>query len=433
MNIIYTALARTPFFNSALVRTAGVYTIANTLNAAIPFLMMPILTRYMSPDDYGVYVIFQLLSAFVAAFTGLSIHGAIARQFVDLKKSDLSAYIANCLLILLASSCIVVAFFCLFSSQISKISSFPREWFWSVILVSICQFLTLIVLTLWQMEKKPVSYGTLQILQTIVNIGLSIWFVVGLGLGWRGSLLGQVIAVALTGCLSLWILWRDDWLRFIYVPKYVRHALSFGVPLIPHTIGATLIAMTDRAMIANMIGVAESGVYTVGYQFGMVIALFQNSFNQAWVPWAYERLRRNDDREKMRIVRFTYLYFAVILVVVLLLAFLAPLIMKYFVGNNFSRASDYVFWIGLGYAFNGMYKMVSVYIFYESRTHLLAWVTLFTAVSNFIITYQFILLNGVIGAAQAASLSFFISFLLTWSLSARIYRMPWSLRNKGLV
>jgi O-antigen/teichoic acid export membrane protein len=430
LNVISSVLKRIPFSKTDLVRTAGIYTIANTLNAAIPFLMMPILTRYMSPDDYGVYVMFQLLSTFIASFTGLSIHGAISRQFIDLDKNNLSAYIANCLLILLVSSCIVIAFFCLFSSQISKISSFPREWFWSVILVAICQFLTLIVLTLYQMEKKPVSYGTLQILQTMVNIGLSIWLVVGLGFGWRGSLLGQVIAVVLTGCLSLWILWRDNWLRFVYVPEYIRHALKFGVPLIPHTIGATLIAMTDRAMIANMIGVAESGVYTVGYQFGMIIALLQNSFNQAWVPWVYEKLRKNDNIENTRIVRFTYLYFIVILLLVFSIALLAPLIMKYFVGKNFSRASDYVLWIGLGYAFNGMYKMVSVYIFYESRTHLLAWITLIAAVLNFILTYQFILLNGAIGAAQAASLSFFISFLLTWLLSARIYRMPWSLRNK---
>lgn len=432
LSFILRALKRITFLKTDLVRNAGVYTVANTLNAAIPFLMMPILTRYMSPEDYGLYVMFQLLSTFVASFTGLSIHGAIARQFIDLKKIDLSAYIANCLLILLISSCIVITFFGVFSFQISNISSFPQGWFWAVILVAICHFLTLIVLTLCQMEKKPVSYGTIQILQTLVNIGLSVLFVVGFGLGWRGSLLGQVIAVVLTGCFSLWILWRDKWIRFVYVPEYVRHSLKFGVPLIPHTIGATLIAMTDRTMIANMIGIAESGVYTVGYQFGMIIALLQNSFNQAWVPWVYDKLRNNNDGDKIRIVRFTYIYFAVILLLVLLLSLLAPVVMKYFVGKNFSRASDFVFWIGLGYAFNGMYKMVSVYIFYESRTHILAWVTLITALINFILTYQFILFNGAIGAAQAASISFLISFLLTWVISARIYRMPWTMRNKGV-
>jgi O-antigen/teichoic acid export membrane protein len=405
--------------------------VANALNAALPLLLMPLLTRYMSPADYGLLVMFQLLCTFVSSFTGLSIHGAISRQYFLLDKPALATYVANCLLILFASTVGVVVFFVALAPLIERVSQFPAEWFWAVISASFFQFLTLTLLSLWQMEGRALAYGALQTLQSAINVGLLAWLVVGLGSGWRGGALAQVLAFAGTGLVAAWLLRAQGWLRWRIVPDHLRDAIRFGVPLIPHTIGATLIAMTDRVMIANLVSIAEAGVYTVGYQVGLVIALMQNSFNQAWVPWVYARLSGGKAEDLRAIVRFTYLYFAAILVFVVALTTAAPFVLKHLVGEQFSGAVDYVFWIGLGYAFNGMYKMVSVHIFYQSKTAVLAWVTALTAMLNLVFTYYGIKLNGAIGAAQATSLAFFVSFVLTWLVSARVQPMPWNLAKRA--
>jgi Na+-driven multidrug efflux pump len=49
---------------------------------------------------------------------------------------------------------------------------------------------------------------------------------------------------------------------------------------------------------------------------------------------------------------------------------------------------------------------------------------------NVILNYFFIKANGAIGAAQATIVTFLIIFILTWILSARVYKMPWLLKNK---
>ena len=46
-------------------RAAASYTVANALNAALPLLMLPVLTRYMNPTDYGLLIMFQLFCTFV--------------------------------------------------------------------------------------------------------------------------------------------------------------------------------------------------------------------------------------------------------------------------------------------------------------------------------------------------------------------------------
>lgn len=87
--------------NSKLIRSASIYTLTNVINKAIPFLLLPILTRYLTPEDYGIVSMFGVLVSLVTPFTGLSIHGAIARMYYEIDSVDIKAYITNCLLILL--------------------------------------------------------------------------------------------------------------------------------------------------------------------------------------------------------------------------------------------------------------------------------------------------------------------------------------------
>jgi O-antigen/teichoic acid export membrane protein len=411
--------------NSTLFKNAGTYTITSIINSAIPFLLMPVLTRYMSPSDYGLVAMFAVLVGFVSPFTGLSIHGAIQRQFYERERIDLPAYIFNCILILICSSAFVFFIFFIFSEPISRLSSIPKKWLWIVVTISIAQFITLINLSLWQAQYKSRIYGAYQIAQTTINIGLSVLFVMVLGMAWKGRINAQLFSVIAFGFLSLFILYKNGWIKPELKISYIRNALNFGVPLVPHALGATLMTITDRFFITNMVGLNATGLYSVGCQIGMVIALIGYSFNQAYSPWLFERLNQNNDEIKKMIVKITYAYFIIILILAIALSLIAPWFLSFFVGKSFDGAAIYVFWSSMGFAFNGMYLMVVNYIFFTEKTYILAWITFCCAILNIIFNYIFIKLNGSIGAAQATALSFFLSFVLTWKLSTRVYKMPW--------
>ena len=109
------------------------------------------------------------------------------------------------------------------------------------------------------------------------------------------------------------------------------------------------------------------------------------------------------------------------------LALIAPWLLSFFAGEKFSRASSFVVWIALGYAFSGMYYMVVNYIFYAKKTVLLAKLTFFTAILNIGLNYVLITYNGAIGAAQATTITMLLGFVFTWILSNRVYKMPWNL------
>jgi O-antigen/teichoic acid export membrane protein len=174
----------------------------------------------------------------------------------------------------------------------------------------------------------------------------------------------------------------------------------------------------------EIVGVDAAGIYSVGYQIGLVIGLIQNSFNQAWVPWFYKKMFDGDFEDRINIVRITYLYSIVMFILVGVLTISVPLIFS-FLGRDFAGASKFVLWIGVGFAFNGMYKMVVNYLLFLKMTHLIGGITLLTAVINVILNYFLIGTFGAIGAAYGTALALFIQFILTLIVSIKSYKMPW--------
>jgi O-antigen/teichoic acid export membrane protein len=417
--------------NSSLFRSAGIYTITRAINSAIPFLLMPVLTRYLTPVDYGTVVMFGVLLSFVAPFTGLSIHGAIARQYYDRDEVDMPRYVSNCLLILLSSTLIVGVIFYLLAEPISRLSSFPQQWMWAVIIVSAAQFINQVNLTLWQAQVQPIPYGIYQISQTLLNMGFSLWFVVGLGMNWQGRIQAQVIAFVSLAIFGLFLLYRNGWIKPQINKEYIKNALNFGVPLIPHALSGTIKTMVDRVMISSMIGLSATGLYTVGFQIGMVIGLLEDSFNKAYWPWLFERLKRNQYDEKIMIVKLTYAYFAAIICLALALGAIAPWFLSFFVGPQFAGSGQFVLWIAVGFAFNGMYKMVVNYIFYVRKTYILAWVTFSTALLSIVVNYFLIKEFGAVGAAYTYAIMSFVTFISVWFLSSRVFSMPWILTGRN--
>lgn len=412
-----------------VLRNSLVYVGSGVVRSAIPFLLLPVLTRYLTPDDVGIVATFEVMLAMGLVLVGLNTYGAIAVNFFRLGRSELQVYVSNVILITSATSLVVLVLAYGVIGFVPLRGAAPAKWLPLIAAAALAQVLFSIALTLWQMEERPIPYGLFQISQTALNVGLSLAFVVLFGWGWEGRLFAIVAAAIVFGVLSFAVLYKRGFARLAVRQTYIRDALAFGVPLVPHSLGNWILTGIDRLFLASMVGVAAAGVYTVGYQIGMIIGLLATSFNQAWSPFLFAKLAQGDAESRIQIVKFTYAYIPAILLLACGLSLAAPWFLSIFVGPEFHDAYRYVFWISLGYAVNGMYLMVANYIYHAKKTHLLAWITLFTAVVNITLNYVLIRANGPIGAAQASAASFFVGFVLTWILSARVCRMPWRVWN----
>lgn len=412
---------------NGLFRNAGVYTLANILNSAIPFLLLPVFTRYLNPYDYGIIATFQVLVSFISPLIGLSLNGSIAVQYYDKNGIALPKYITNCIFILLAATIFTSIFLYIFSTSVSKLVSFPAGWLWSIVVICFGQFFVQVVLTLWQIQMKPLSYGIFQILLTILNLAVALFLVITLKMNWEGRIIAQVCCDGSFGIVALILLYKNRWLSFQFDKTSIKSALRYGVPLIPHAIAGWIMSGVDRVFINNMVGVAETGRYTVGYQIAMIILLLETSFNNAWVPWLFHNLSSGDSETKIKIVKITYFYVAIMVFLALMLSLFAPFIINVLVGKEFRGSLQYIFWAALGKGLYSMYLMTCNYIFYMNKTSLVALSTFTAAAIHVVATYYLIQNNGAIGAVQAGVISTFVLVFMTWYFANKVYKMPWNL------
>ncbi|EFE6900515.1 polysaccharide biosynthesis protein, partial [Escherichia coli] len=169
--------------------------------------------------------------------------------------------------------------------------------------------------------------------------------------------------------ISFVTLSKDNLLTLFSVRfDYITDALKFGVPLVPHIIGIFFLSAIDRILINSELGVSEAGIYMLAVQLSLGMVVFFDAINKALIPWLFRVLSENDKRKIRRLVQYTYYYFVLLIFLGGLSFWIGPLIVELIAGNNYLRATSVIGWLCLGQAFNGMYLMVTNYIFYAKKT-----------------------------------------------------------------
>lgn len=417
-----------------MISGAGIYLVATLINASIPFLLLPILTRYLTPGEYGVVAVFQVWCSLLAVICGLNTYGAATRKHYDYDEPDkyMGDYISACVTILVISAIVVTVLLLPFLGVLSELLGLSEGWILAGVVFAVGNFMVQLRLRQWQVRKKPVRYGQFQISQSAMNAGLSLLLVIVLTMGVDGRLIGVTSAMLLFGCIGALLLWRDKLLVFGWQPGLMRDALSFSVPLLPHFAGSFLLLTVDRAVISSTLGLEAAGHYMVAVQLALALNLLLQSIHKAYVPWLFERIKRDDSEEKTQIVRGSYIYFAALAAVALLAFLVGKPVLVFIAGASYAPAGDIIGWLVLAQAIRGMYYVVSSYLMYAKKTQQISWITIISGAINIVLLLILLKAYGLVGAAWAVCAGAAIQFLLSWYMASRAVAMPWSPRKAFL-
>ena len=406
---------------------SAVYTLSRISTGAISFLLLPILTRYLSPEDYGTLGIIGATLGVLSPLVGFNPFLFIITKYHKLGAEEIKKYVSNNLIIVCATVCIFVPIASLARGAINEYLGLPLWTFNLIILLAGLGCIFSILLSFFQIEERPVIYGFFQVSKSLMTISLALYLVVARGWGWEGPFLGDVMAALLFGGLACYIMIKHKYIILDFCQERILAFLRFSIPLLPHVIGLWVINAIDRYFVANMVGMAEAGVYTVAYSIAMIVGIVHDSLLKAWSPIFYKKINEADRlaEVKHKLVKYTYYYFLLSILMGLIFCIFAPPFMRIFVGEKFRGGSAYIFWIVMGYTFNGMYKTVAGYIYHVNLTYILAMITLLAAIINIVLNYILIRAYGAVGAAQATFIAFLLSYIITHLVSARLYPMPW--------
>ncbi|WP_421278802.1 lipopolysaccharide biosynthesis protein [Aeromonas veronii] len=410
-----------------IFKRSSVYLISNILNAIVPFVLLPVLTFYLSPDEYGQIAMFQTLVTGLAALTGLNTVGAANRKFYDKNNAaSLAIFNGACVYILLFSS-LILWFICFWKSkEISSWLNIPIAWIYFSVVISSANYLIQFRLGQWQIREKAISFGLMQVSQSVLVLILSLFLIVGLQLGTSGRIHALLATSVIYAVFSLFLLYRDKLCSMFPLRiSDVKEAVSFGVPLIPHVVGIFFLSSIDRFLINEKLGVAEAGIYMLAVQLSLGIAVIFDAINKALIPWLFRALTLNDPNQLRLLIRFTYAFFIIVLGAGVASFIVGPWVVSLVASDKYLRASEVIGWLCLGQGFGGMYLMVTNYIFYAKKTAQLSMITISTGLINILLLLYLIEERGIVGVAIAFSISMFIRFIATWWLASRVSSISW--------
>jgi O-antigen/teichoic acid export membrane protein len=407
----------------------SLYTLVGVIGAAINFFVMPVLSNYLAPGDYGLLSLFNTYVTILIPLISISAYSLLTVEYFKEKDKSVfaSKFISIQFLPVFTTIPLVIItwlFYGKFADDL-EIGNTTVKWGYIVLLITLFsiyfdQFFNFLIL-----EKKAVLFTIYMLAKVSIEVLLTLYFVVIKGWGWQGRMYSWFVTSGLFFILGFMYFQRQGFLKGTLRWKYISEGLIFGAPLVLHGVGKFVVNQSDRIFIAKMVSIDEAGVYNVGYTAGMLVMIVVNAFFNFYNPFLMERLADLTEGRKIELVKMGYLYGLGCIILLLLVILLTPIFFSYFINKRYHSGANYVFWVALGYCFWGGYMLFSGFIFFFKRNSILAWLAIFNVLSNLLFNYVFIKYFGAIGAAYATALSFFLVFIVVAQRTQKLLPLPW--------
>ncbi len=393
-----------------ILKNSFIYLTTEILNKSIPFLLLPILTKYLTPSEYGMYGMYQVFLSFFVPFVQMGLHSNITRNFFKVSKETLSSILNTIIVILHINVLIGLTFIFVISFFYKNVFGLPVDTLYLMPLIIYAQTINIFSLTILRNEEKAFSYGILQFLITLFNFGSALFLLLYYDKGWISLVYGLLVGNLIFIAYSLFFLKKDFNINFRDFYSF-KEIYAISIPLIFHLLGSSIIFLSDRIFIQQMIGLDEVGFYTVGAQFGMISMVVINAIVMAVSPTIYKKLA-NHTLELGLIYRFMSLFFLVGIFVWIGSEIIFPLM----VDKKFITAKSLIFFFSVAFIFRGWYQLYYNIIINEGKTSYFVKIMWQAALINIMLNYFLIQFFGMIGAPMATAVAFFYMFMVLYSL-----------------
>jgi O-antigen/teichoic acid export membrane protein len=407
-----------------IARHGSIYGLANILDRAVSFLMLPVYTRFLTPSDYGTMELIHMTVTLMALTLGLGIEASVSRFYFDhedIKRRKLvvsSALLGYCLV-----AVVFVATVLPFSGMISNLilDTPDLSHLFSVALIGLgVSFIQPINLAYLRAREKSGSIFLVQISKMILGVSLILYLLVVREMGVYGLLLGTLISdLTITLVLTVTTLHTT---RLKVSWPLLKEMLKFGLPLVPSNLSAYVVQASDRYFIKTYVNMSYTGLYSLGYKFGTLVHQFVTSpFIQIWIPRRFEQFQKeNSDYIFARI--FTY-FCAVSLSVGLGVSLLSKEVIQLMTTEAFWPAYEIVPVIVLAYIVFSFHYHFNIGIFMKKATKYIAYINMANGVLNIILNIIMIRRFGIWGAAYATLICFSFKSALTYYFSNRFRKI----------
>ena len=177
-----------------LFSNSMIYVLSLLFNKGLTFLLLPVLTFYLTKEDYGVLGLVTAISTMASIYVGFFPSGFLLARFAQYGKEKMAEYMHHILLLTIATTSLVLLILIGFQHYL-----LPEHLENKTILMVVITLYAMFTIffrfidTLLQVEQNAIKFAVLQTLQSVGSLGLGLVLIIEFSYGWKGKYYAELL------------------------------------------------------------------------------------------------------------------------------------------------------------------------------------------------------------------------------------------------
>lgn len=274
-----------------LFKNTIVLGIGQLLPKVMSIITLPLMTAYLSLEDYGRYdLVISLASLFIPIMTLQLQQGVFRFLLTEKDESHRSSYISSSVLFLIVVCALLFPIF----AVLGRVKS--NSLLYCLIYLAFCAeaFYYLLGQTVRgngdnkRFSFAAIIYSFVNIICLFLSLKVFSWGLYGVIASQMVSYFVSMLYLALFGRVMPFIRWKTVSL------KNLNTLLRFSAPIVPSAIALWVVNLSSRVIISSALGVAANGIYAVANKIPNLFSTAYNIFNLSWTETASKTFETED-------------------------------------------------------------------------------------------------------------------------------------------
>ncbi|MCM8831844.1 MAG: oligosaccharide flippase family protein [Candidatus Omnitrophica bacterium] len=398
-----------------LSKNTLIYGLGSVLSKSIGILLLPLLTHYLTPNEYGVIGILLMFSVFFSSVISLGFGTSIGFVYFEKKDNQQKKDVIKMSFwaLLIVGCAFALISFC-FIDKITFLILGDNNYSYLTLLVIFSTVISTISMPLIlniQFLEKAKEFVICNFIISIFSLFINIFFVIILKRGLKGYFESYLFAQALSFFIFSFLNKFD--FKFTFDKQVLVKLVKYGLPMVPSFFSLFIIAQSNRYILRYIFNLDSVGIYTVGYNIGSITQIIVNAFQNAWTPYFFSFYHKQEEAIEHfgQILKF----FIIIMGFICLCFFIfAKFVVMFFISDQFLSAYKIIGFIALSNLFLGLYSILLPPMYFEKEVKYTSLIQMITAIFTIVVNIPLIFYYKELGASIGFCFGYFFMFLLTW-------------------
>jgi len=418
------------------IRHGILYLVPVGVAGLLPFISIPIFTRILTREDYGVLALVMVYAVFASALANFGMTATYERNFFQFQRSPLGT--ARLMHSTMAFVCL---FFILLAGltylwriPLSRLVTGSGEH-GNILFWAFCghfiNTINLYPLTFFRNTRRAREFVGYSVAVALITLGVSIFFVAYLRIGVIGIVYGQLCAA--TAVFLVMYGRFTAAFPFSLSRKVLGDSLKIAYPLTPRVLLGVISTQFDKFMIGMLSTLGGVGIYSIGQKVSYVVFSSMTAIENVFSPRVYSSMFDLAERGGKAIGEYLTPFAYICFFFALAVSLLSEELIFILTPASFHGATDIVCILAMYYALLFFGKVVGKQLLYVKKTSMTSLLTALTVGLNIVLNIPFIMRWGALGAAWATFLTGLISGAAGFVISQRYYRIQWEYKKIGMM